>query len=518
MNLSLKKSLSFCALFFLFCFLTSIYLPLIIYGGIITDDWGDIAHNLGCTGFWHCYQTWFPLFSNRPLAPLPITLSTFLFGTHMMGYLIANSFIYLLAIFITAKVILEINSLSSAIIFATIAAIPCIAMPLLTSPINQLTATISFLYWAISLYSLLQYCKKENFNYYIASYLFLLLGFLTYEVILPLLVLTIFLPTLVPNKLHQFKLVSYARKFLLPVVLIIISIILWQKIIAPQFMAVDSRLKFDAGQALNKLHTWFHVFYAQLPRLFAKSFGFISSLHLISCVLVTLTFLFSVALQVKNNFHRRNSLFFVICLGCFLASSAIFILSNESAVSWGYQARGLSSTWFSLALLLASISTLITLQRAIIKVIGMSAIAGITCLSTLVFLVQRDNYIASWQLQKIIIEDALGLIENSTLPFGSEIIANVPKFTPNNFNGELVFSQSWDFPAALAIYSYGRVVGGTVIDSRSNNWNGFKFDGKVASINDGWKSSSADLWFYDFDQKTQKGTLLKIEDHGHFIK
>ena len=74
-----------------------------------------------------------------------------------MGYLIANSIIYLLAIFITAKVIWEINSLSGAIIFAIIATIPCIAMPLLTSPINQLTATISLLYWAISLYLLLQY-------------------------------------------------------------------------------------------------------------------------------------------------------------------------------------------------------------------------------------------------------------------------------------------------------------------------------------------------------------------------
>ena len=124
-----------------------------------------------------------------------------------MGYLIANSIIYLLAIFITAKVIWEINSLSGAIIFAIIATIPCIAMPLLTSPINQLTATISLLYWAISLYLLLQYWKKAHFNYYIASYLFLLLGFLAYEVILSLLVLTIFLPTLVPGKLHQFKLI-----------------------------------------------------------------------------------------------------------------------------------------------------------------------------------------------------------------------------------------------------------------------------------------------------------------------
>ena len=75
----------------LIAFFIAIYAPLIMHGGIIVDDWGDIAHNLDCNGFAHCYQTWFPLFSNRPLAPLPITVATFLFGTFFSGYLILNT-------------------------------------------------------------------------------------------------------------------------------------------------------------------------------------------------------------------------------------------------------------------------------------------------------------------------------------------------------------------------------------------------------------------------------------------
>jgi hypothetical protein len=76
----------------LIAFCLAVYIPLIMYGGIIVDDWGDIAHNLDCNGFFHCYQTWFPLFSNRPLAPLPITASTFLFGTFLFGMIVPFQF------------------------------------------------------------------------------------------------------------------------------------------------------------------------------------------------------------------------------------------------------------------------------------------------------------------------------------------------------------------------------------------------------------------------------------------
>jgi len=123
-------------------FCIAAYFPLIINGGIIVDDWGDIAHNLDCDGFIHCYQSWFPLFSNRPLAPLPITVSTFIFGTFFPGYLILNTVTYLLAIFLTRRVISQLIGNGPSIVFALLAAIPFIAMPVIASPINQLTATV----------------------------------------------------------------------------------------------------------------------------------------------------------------------------------------------------------------------------------------------------------------------------------------------------------------------------------------------------------------------------------------
>jgi hypothetical protein len=57
-------------------------LPLLIKADISVDDWGDFFHNLNCNSFGACHQSWFPLFSNRPLAPLSITVPTLSLGTY----------------------------------------------------------------------------------------------------------------------------------------------------------------------------------------------------------------------------------------------------------------------------------------------------------------------------------------------------------------------------------------------------------------------------------------------------
>jgi hypothetical protein len=147
-------------------YLLATYLPLIAQAGISVDDWGDISHNLDCSSFWHCYGTWFPLFSNRPLAPLPITLLTFVFGDWYWGYLLANSLLYLLAIGLCAQVIKSISSCASATIFVLFAAVPMIAMPVITSPINQSTATLSFVFWALSLLSLWHFLQSSLLKYW----------------------------------------------------------------------------------------------------------------------------------------------------------------------------------------------------------------------------------------------------------------------------------------------------------------------------------------------------------------
>ena len=486
-------------------FLLAAYLPLILQAGISVDDWGDISHNLDCNSFFACYQSWFPLFSNRPLAPLPITLTTRLFGTHYSLYLLTNSFIYLSALFITVRAFTPFISPFSRLVFILLAAVPCIAMPVIVSPINQLTATLAFLYWSASLYLLVKYCQSGSRYRYFLAWFLLLCGFLTYEIILPLLFFTAFLPALfiTPKDLNGW--LKYFIKFIVPILVILLLVIFWQKVLAPYFMEVYSRLNFNPAHFSRNLFTWIHLFIAQIPSLFTRGIPYISYEALaIFFLLISLFWILrrNIAQHLNQQAKTLNLLFLIISTGALLSSSLIFILTDESAVSWGYQARGLSSTWFALAIWVASIVNFSQALPKILQAICLLITLAFICLSTLSFSIQRDKYIESWQLQMHILKDVDHLIQANQIGSNASIIFDIPHYTPNNYNRELVFSQSWDLPVALMIATGSRIQSGVVIDSRIKNLQGLQIQNEHALVNDGGKVSLKNLWLYDFDPST----------------
>jgi len=493
-----------------------IYTPLLLWGGIIADDWGDIRQTWDCIGFLSCYKEWFPLFSNRPLAPLPITLSTMLFKLHYSWYVITNTFIYLSALGLSARAFSTFLGPFARLNFYILAAVPCIAMPVISSPINQLTATVAFLYWAISLNLLVSYCKYGRYSSYFLSYLILLCAFLTYEIVFPLICFTAFIPALLKTKswakYSSKKWIDYFFKFIVPILVILLLIILWQKVLAPELMEVFSRLNINMSHFFRNLYTWVSVFIFQIPKLFFYAIPSLSFYELLVIVLIAVFFFKGIQQEERLQVKNSNLGFFWICLATLLSSSLIFILSDESAVSWGYQARGLSSTWFALSILVACIVQIATHfpKKIYIKIIIFIYI--FTSFSTLSFSIQRDKYIESWQLQMHILQDAVALIQKLAIGPNASIIGNVPRYIPNNYNRELVFSQSWDFPAALVLYAQNQVSGGMVIDSRGNDLQNLRIENGVATVNDKKKVDFKNLWLYDFEPQTNKGKLSQIKN------
>lgn len=502
----------------------ALYIPLILGGGIITDDWGDILESINCNSFWQCYADWFPLFSNRPLAPLPITITTRLFTTHYSFYLLTNSTIYLIALAITAKTLSLFLNRFSRQVFLLLAAVPFIAMPVIVSPINQLTATVAFLYWAISLSAILKFRLSGNRLSYLLAYFFLLCGFLTYEIILPLLFFTSFLPALLepsgrPRKTtpigYWFK---YCTQFIVPILGVLLLTIIWQKILAPHFMEVFSRLNFNPAHITQILFTWVHLFLVQIPDLFIKAVPYISVETLGIFALLGGLFLMSpqkistLAPNQDTLKYDSTLLFLLISSASLLSSSLIFVLTDESAVSWGYQARGLSSTWFALAIWIAGITQSAQSLPRIFRALVLTIILLFTTFSALSFTTQRDKYIESWKLQIEILKDIDNLIEAKNIGGNASVIFDVPRYTPNNYNRELVFSQSWDLPAALTITSKHRLQSGIVIDSRARNLQGLRIENGKAIVNDLGEAHLENLWLYDFDPISRFGKLSPIEN------
>lgn len=498
----------------LFTFIAMIYLPLILHGGIIVDDWGDIYPTLSCQNFYECYQSWFPLFSNRPLAPLPITSLTMLFGLHFSYYLLLNSLVFLLALAITALIIVSIAGVYEAFIFLFLACIPIIALPVIASPINQSTATFAFLYWSLSLALLQRYCLTRSKLAYITAYGLLLCSFLTYEVILPLLSLTFLLPYILNNENLKLSPKKYLIKYLLPILLVLVTVTIWQKVLAPRLFGIDhSRLALTINSIYASTISWIDVFINQIPNLFLKTKSFYNPFTLITAVIFSLGLCFAYYGSVKPNKPAKLNLryFFAGAL-CLAGSSFIFILSGTTAESGGYQARGLSSTWFAIALLLSGVAGL--LHHRIARIVYLAFLLIFGLLSTLSFSIQRDGYIQSWRLQNTILSNVLELGKEYELPRGAIILGIVPQFIPNNYNDEIVFSQPWDFGAALSILSKNYISEGYPIDPSYSKFKGITLSPNgVKGTNWGgadWKN----LWLYNFESEQKTGSLIRIHNEN----
>lgn len=496
-----------------------LYLPLLLKGGIIIDDWGGLASNFQCESIFNsCFKeryldAFYAVFANRPLAPLPIVFSTVLFKTNFSGYLWLNTTIFLCSILIVARIINKVVGQLPALVFAYLAVIPFIAMPLVVSPVNLMDSTLAYLFWSISLYLIYEYRLKGSIWRYCISYLLLVLGFFTYEVFLPLLTLSALIPYIVGEKNQKISKFKYALKYVCPLLIVLAIVYSWQKIIGPNYFDFHSRLVFSWKNVVPSFLSWANVFLESAPALFLKSRKFLSVSLVLGSIFFVASLFFSCHLLMNRNDKKEKPLlaFFSIVALCLFASSFIFILSGAQAEIGGYEARAMSSTWICFALFCSGFSTVFLLRWSSLlkKVLGAICFA-IIFFCSLSFGIQRNNYIESWKIQTFIIKDALSLIAQKDIENSATVIGNVPQYLKSNFNNELVFNTYWDFTAALRVFTNNLIKGGPVFDAGSGNFHQLRVVDGMLLIDNLKIKDFSNLWFYDYDSMRAKGTLSKI--------
>lgn len=494
------------------CYCLVLYAPLVVSGGIIVDDWGNIASTLSCTGFVDCYRQNFPIFANRPLAPLPITLLTQFFGQYYFAYLLINTFLYIAAIGITGYVVSKVIDSFTGLTFGAFACAPFIAMPIIASPINQSTANISYFYWSLATLSTYIFCKNPKKRYLWLSFSLLLASFLTYEITLPLVVFLMLFPLTQQTGSKSPLSLTYFKQFILPVLGVLATSFLWQKAIGPHFIEIPSRLHFEFSRIIPQFLAWANVFFESIPYLVKKAW----SVSTPSAYLLIILFALLVAICHQNQFAKtsrsRRYIFFLITLLTFIASSSLYILSGAAVEVGGYGSRGLSSAWFSFSLLIAGLISLWSGYKRVVAIIFV--VTALFC-ALKPFIASRNNYIDSWKLQNIILSDFFERAKHTELGPNAIVIANIPEFTPNNFNNETVFSTSWDFPAALRLLSNEAVSAGLVIDTRSGNFHSLSYQNQTIQADGFWSTTikfpANTIWAYDFKSVNQTGELKPLK-------
>jgi hypothetical protein len=507
-----------------------VYAPYVIWGGIIIDDWAVVYHVADSPrppSLWESYRGWFPLFSNRPLAPIALALTSHLFAGCPRGFILLNlgAWIGAVALFIAA--VRPYHGPAFGYLFLLLAAFPPISSTVIFSPAMQMLGSISVFLWALSFWLLLRGVVRDRYS--CGPYLLLLAALLTYEVILPLLSLTLLYPlALGPCKSTGRRgrcFSTWLVKYVLPVVLILLAVLILQKWIMPHFMPVDSRLRLPSLRTGCFLCiTWFGSVLILTPWLFLRAPYYLPASHpacwqmvLVAMLLVAGFFAWRPARDWSSAscFDRKYRLLGIMLLG-FLSCPLLYVLSSSPPLVGGYGNRGLTSAWLMLSMLLACLPSLPA--RRTVQALSLATVLLVLALSVASFMVQRDNYILSWRLQNQVVEAFVAKAKEAGLPPGARIIGNVPRRVQSNYNDEEVFGNYWDFGRALRLATGGLVADGIPVTRTQIDQGKVKQQGGELLVNGLWRTDTSALWFFEFDQVTHRCRLLKIRDSAHLSR
>ncbi|GFO64361.1 class I SAM-dependent methyltransferase [Geomonas paludis] len=499
-----------------------VFTPHLVNSGFVSDDWSVVRSAFGFADFWDLYRSWFPLFSNRPVAPLVLSLVAKVSLADPRGYILVGLAFWLSSLVILANVLKRFLSLRFVVVFLALASFPSIASTVIFSIATQLVGVASIFFWSLSFLLLDRHLAGKGRLYLAGSYFLVLLSLLTYEITLPLLALNVLYPALFQPAWSRTTVKRHLALYLAPMGGVVTLILLLQKVVMPAFMTVYSR--FSPGPLSNCLHnflTWCWALLVDLPLLLLNSvqtvFEFRSGDPSLKGAALLLALLFAVLLYgvgrantstsagTASQREKKIHLLGIILLALFLASF-LYILSGSGAQVAGYPNRGMTSTWIVLALLVAVTADLFwDLPLAVL--VFLLIFLNLCC-----FMVQRERYAVSWSLQREIAASAASKLVAARVPMQhATLLGHVPWHVPDNLNGEVVFQDSWDFSAAL--WFADKTINVSAMPVNPSSLPRFKVRADGVAL-DYWESNYGNLWFYEYNARLGSASLVRIANAG----
>lgn len=501
-------------------FLGIIYIPYILYGGFLGDDWDVWGASYFDQTFWRMLThriSWFA--PQRPLQAYLLTMTGFAFGGNPNGYIIVNLCLWIGSIACLAFVLKSYRGKIEALLFICIASIPVISSTTLFSPAATIVVSASMFFWSLSLLTLHHYLETHETRYYILTYLLIIIGFLIYEVFLPLLIITVSVPICRTIEKKPLSFTVIRRPvfiFIMPVIAILIGITMLHKCVGVKGATQIVR-PHSPSHVIHICVLWFRAITSDMRNLlinslFAIEASFSSLSQLLAVMILLLVFFLFIKNLIPKNARSQTRLFFLViaCLSL-LSCPLLFILSGYSPEIFGYGNRLMSSTWILLSIVLSWIG------GKLIQTKCRGIVYFFLCLCACSMMIQRDHSIQSWELQQKIAQDCAKKILTSQVKEQAVIIGNVPKYLRNNLNNEEVFATIWDFGYAVQIYTNGLIRRGIPITATGIRNGGFIVKDEFFLVQGVYKPrySIENLWYYEYNQATERSELIRIKDRHH---
>ncbi|HBG06017.1 MAG: hypothetical protein A2075_15640 [Geobacteraceae bacterium GWC2_58_44] len=499
------------------CLWALVFVPHLLHSGFISDDWSVVRSGLTTPGFWDRFASWFPLFANRPAAPLVLSFFSGLFGGWTHAYIAMNVTMWLASLILLARVLLRFLSLRFLVVFLALASFPSMASTVMFSLVMQQVALVSILFWVVSLYLLDRHLGKYSPACLFASYGFVLLSLVIYEITLPFLVLNLLYPLLFDHERHS-PLRRYAARYLMPVFLVLAGIFIFQKLVMPSFMPVYSRLSPGSfGIWVASFCTWFWSLLVDFPLLLLDACQriFVTNANEVNLQLASFAVAglfavllfgisYSAPLQSPAAETPEGKKYGLLCIAAtaLLSASLLFVLSGSGAQIGGYLNRAMTSTWLLLALVVAI--TCDIYWRGMQKFL----VFALLVLNACSFMLQRENYAISWKLQDEITRSVIKSFQDADAPpRGTTVLAHVPRVVPSPYNDEEVFQNYWDISMAVWFADHRFDINAMPVSQSGARK--LVIGPELVKLHY-WESDFSNLWFYEYNARFGNSRFFKV--------
>ena len=287
---------------------------------------------------------------------------------------------------------------------------------------------IAFIFfWSISILFQIKYYEK-NLNKHKLFYLFFLfISIFTFELIIPLLIINIFLPLHYKNKIKD---IIYNFLYILIFALVFL---IYKIYLLPYFLKVPiyGLSELNLVSFLQGLYFFYTISVENLI-LLLESLKF--SYNLISLsIFILLLFLFRNK-KIQSSF--KNNLILIIFILSLVSNIIVFFISGYPAITYGHYAKMLVPAFFSMTFILTYIFLYYKVNRWFL-IIFIFLIINSTY-------IQIHNYIEATKIKKNLIENLIINIKKNEIKKSDIILVNSPLFVENNYNNEEIVFTTWD--------------------------------------------------------------------------
>ena len=413
-----------------------LYVPLIIFGGFGTSDdlslvahigsdyWKDLKYSLSRSGH-----------ISRPIYGIIQTTSLHLFGTSFLLYNIFRLTLWAVLIYGAHLVFKHSLGRRKGLLFLFFLSFPIFASSQLFNAM-QTGYILSIIFFLFALRLIQKENIKRTFHFCLIYFSWSLLALLACEIVFPLFLFPLL--QLWGNSDRRFKSVLFSTGLVFGVVFIL------KFIIGPNYQIGSTVYGFSFS-----LHSFLQGGYylftliIELPLLLLEVIPFYFSEPTLWLSLLVIPLIYWSKSKSSKRIGRRT---FINTLITILACSAIFILSNYPAVTYGLYNKMLlpSHLFVSLALAFICVWLLESRLYVIPYVIAVLWFASME--------MQVINTIRSWDKREEVYGDLIPLLEKANTL--DHVFVEVPYFLNSNYNNEPVFSLIEDFQGGLTLKGY----------------------------------------------------------------